>query len=121
MDPFHSLDILKNHFASVVFCRNSGVYNVQNSLYKCRLVRRTPYVCSHVEDGSVLIVAVKECIIVSVSVSPPRQLLGVCSHLVLCCCFLGAEWSNLLCVCAGSGGLLSCFFLLVLSLERTVE
>ena len=30
VDPFHSLDILKNHFASVVFCRNSGVYNVQN-------------------------------------------------------------------------------------------
>ena len=30
VDPFHSLDILKNHFASVTFCRNSGVYNVQN-------------------------------------------------------------------------------------------
>ena len=30
VDPFHSLDILKNHFASVAFCRNSGVYNVQN-------------------------------------------------------------------------------------------
>ena len=30
MDPFHSLDILKNHFASVAFCRNSGVYDVQN-------------------------------------------------------------------------------------------
>ena len=30
MDPFHSLDILKNHFASVAFCRNSGVYNIQN-------------------------------------------------------------------------------------------
>ena len=30
MDPFHRLDILKNHFASVAFCRNSGVYNVQN-------------------------------------------------------------------------------------------
>ena len=29
-DPFHSLDNLKNHFASVAFCRNSGVYNVQN-------------------------------------------------------------------------------------------
>ena len=24
------LDILKNHLASVAFCRNSGVYNVQN-------------------------------------------------------------------------------------------
>ena len=30
MDPFHSLDNLKNHFASVTFCRNSGVCNVQN-------------------------------------------------------------------------------------------
>ena len=30
VDPFHNLDILKNHFASVAFCRNSGVYNVQN-------------------------------------------------------------------------------------------
>ena len=30
VDPFHSLDILKNHFASVAFFRNSGVYNVQN-------------------------------------------------------------------------------------------
>ena len=30
VDPFHSLDILKNNFASVDFCRNSGVYNVQN-------------------------------------------------------------------------------------------
>ena len=28
--PFHSLDIWKNHLASVAFCRNSGVYNVQN-------------------------------------------------------------------------------------------
>ena len=30
VDPFHSLHILKNHFASVAFCSNSGVYNVQN-------------------------------------------------------------------------------------------
>ena len=30
VDPFHSLDILKNHYALVAFCRNSGVYNVQN-------------------------------------------------------------------------------------------
>ena len=32
VDPFHSLDILKNHFASVAFCRNSGVYNVKYSV-----------------------------------------------------------------------------------------
>ena len=30
MDAFHSLDKLKNHFASVAFCRNLEVYNVQN-------------------------------------------------------------------------------------------
>ena len=30
VDPFHSLDILKNHSASFAFCRNLGVYNVQN-------------------------------------------------------------------------------------------
>ena len=38
VDPFHSLDILKNHFASVAFCRNSGDYNVQNgAVYSCPL------------------------------------------------------------------------------------
>ena len=30
VDPFHSLDNLKNHFASIAFCRNSVVYNVRN-------------------------------------------------------------------------------------------
>ena len=30
VDPFHSLDNLKNHFASIAFCRNSAVYNVRN-------------------------------------------------------------------------------------------
>ena len=30
VDPFHSLYNLKNHFASVAFCMNSGVYNVRN-------------------------------------------------------------------------------------------
>ena len=30
VDPFHNLDNLKNLFASVAFCWNSGVYNVQN-------------------------------------------------------------------------------------------
>ena len=30
VDPFHSLDYLKNHFASIAFCRNSVVYNVWN-------------------------------------------------------------------------------------------
>ena len=30
VDPFHSLDNLNNHFASIAFCRNSVVYNVRN-------------------------------------------------------------------------------------------
>ena len=30
MDPFDSLDNLKIHFASIVFCRNSEFYNVRN-------------------------------------------------------------------------------------------
>ena len=30
VDPFHSLDNLKNHFASVAFYRNSAVYNDRN-------------------------------------------------------------------------------------------
>ena len=30
VDPFHSLDNFKNHFASIAFCRNSVVYNVWN-------------------------------------------------------------------------------------------
>ena len=30
VDPFHSLDNLKNHFASIAFCRNSVVCNVRN-------------------------------------------------------------------------------------------
>ena len=42
VDLFHSLENLKNHFASVTFCRNSGVYNVQNGaviVVLCRLVK----------------------------------------------------------------------------------
>ena len=30
VDPFHSLDNLKNQFASIAFWRNSEVYNVRN-------------------------------------------------------------------------------------------
>ena len=56
VDPFHSLDILKNHFASVAFCRNSGVYNVQNGavieLSFCRLCKR---VSSSLMDGGRLL------------------------------------------------------------------
>ena len=30
VDPFHSLDNMKNHFATIAFCRNSVVYKVRN-------------------------------------------------------------------------------------------
>ena len=46
-------------------------------LYRCRLVRRTPYACNPAVDGSVLIVAMKEYIVVFYSVSAPRPILGV--------------------------------------------
>ena len=44
VDPFHSLDSLKNQFASFAFCRNSEVYNVCNGavieFFRCRLDKR---------------------------------------------------------------------------------
>ena len=30
VDPLHSLDNLKNQFASIAFCRNTAAYNVRN-------------------------------------------------------------------------------------------
>ena len=30
VDPFHSLDNLKNHYASITFCKNSAIYNLRN-------------------------------------------------------------------------------------------
>ena len=48
-----------------------------HSQYRCRLVRRTPCACSPAVDGSVLIVVVGECIVLSDSFFPPRSLLGV--------------------------------------------
>ena len=41
VDPFHSLDNLKNQLASITFCRNSEVYNVWN-----RAVIEVPIVVS---------------------------------------------------------------------------
>ena len=78
-----------------------------HSLYRCRLVRRTPCACSHAVDGSVLIVVVRQCIVVSGLDPASRMLLGVGGLSVLCC-FIGAEWLNLPRVCAGYGGFISC-------------
>ena len=76
-----------------------------HSLYISHLVRLTPYACSPAIDGSVLTVAVRECIVVSGSVSAPRPILGVDALSVLCC-FLGAEYLPR--VCADYGGFPSC-------------
>ena len=42
VDPFHSLDNFKNHFASIVFCRNSAVYNERScdTVARCRLDKK---------------------------------------------------------------------------------
>ena len=56
MDPFHSLDILKDHFASVAFCRNSGVYNVQNgAVIELSFVVSVKGVSSSLMDGGRLL------------------------------------------------------------------
>ena len=47
-----------------------------HSLYRCRLVRLTPYAIIPAIDGSVLTVAVRECIVVFGSISA-RSILGV--------------------------------------------
>ena len=75
--------------------------------YRCRLVRRSSCPSSHVVDGSVLIVAVRQYIVVSGSVFAPRPLLVVGGPSVRCC-FLGAELPNQPRMCVQSGGFLSC-------------
>ena len=72
---------------SGVRCKRTSVSRLVvklHSLYICRLVRRTPYDCSHAVDGSVLIVVVREYIVSFGSVSVPRPLLGMGAPSVLC-------------------------------------
>ena len=73
------------------------------------------YACSPAVDGSVLIVAVRECIVALGSVSAPRSILSVGAPSVLCCC-LGAEYPNLPRMCADYGGFPSRLKLLAISL-----
>ena len=40
VDLFHSLDNLKNNFASIAFSKNSVVYNVRNGVVLCHLEKR---------------------------------------------------------------------------------
>ena len=75
-----------------VRCKRTSVSRLVvklHSLYRCRLVRRTLYACSPAVDGSVLIIAVRECIVVFGLVSAPRPILGVGAPSVLCCCIGG--------------------------------
>ena len=84
-----------NHLATVLFNVCSAVtvdccvlfpccvVKKLHSHYRCRLVRRTPYACRPAIDGSVPIVAVRECIVAFGPVSAPRALLGVRAPLVL--------------------------------------
>ena len=74
-----------------------------HSLYGCCLVHLTPYACSPAVDGSVLIVAVREFIVVFGPVSVPLPILGVGAPSVLRY-YLGAEYPIPPCVCSDSGG-----------------
>ena len=52
---------------SGVWCKQTYVSHLVvklHSMYRCRLIRLTPYACSTAIDGSVLTVVVRECIIV---------------------------------------------------------
>ena len=74
---------------SGVCCKRTSVLHLVvklHGMYRCRFVLRTPYACSPEIDGSVLIVAGRECIVVFGSVSVLPSLLGVGAPLVPCCC-----------------------------------
>ena len=73
---------------SGVCCKQATVSHLVmklHSLYRCRLVLRTPYACSPAIDGSVLIVAGREHLVFG-SYAVPRPILVVGALSVLCCC-----------------------------------
>ena len=50
-----------------VWCKRTGISHLVvklHSLYRCPLVRQTPYACSPAIDDSVLTVVMRECIVV---------------------------------------------------------
>ena len=74
---------------SGVCCKRTSVSHLVvklHSLYRCRLVFPTPYVCSPAMDGSVLIIARRECIVVFRLESVHHPILGVGAPSVLCGC-----------------------------------
>ena len=75
---------------SGVCCKRTSVSHLVvklhiHSLYRGRLVLRTPYACSHAIVSSVLIVAGREGTVVFGSVSVPHPIMGVGAPSVLCC------------------------------------
>ena len=88
VSPDSAIDPLVTSQSRVCCKRTSVSHHVVklHCLYICRLVLRTPYAFSPAIDGSVLIVAGRECIVVFGSVSVPRPLLGVGAPSVLGCC-----------------------------------
>ena len=77
------------HYLMAHFYDIPGVSHLVVKLHspnRYRLDRRTPYAYSLAVDGSILIVAVRECIVVFGSVSAPRPILGVGAPSVLCRC-----------------------------------
>ena len=74
---------------SGVCCKRTSVLHLVvklHSMYRCRLVLPTPYACSPAIDGSVLIVAGRECIVVFGSGFVSHPILGVGAPSVICCC-----------------------------------
>ena len=74
---------------SGVCCKRTSVSHLVvklHSMYRCRLVLRTPYACSPAIHGGVLIVDGRECIVVFGSISVPHPILGVGVPSVYCCC-----------------------------------
>ena len=105
---------------SGVRCKRTSISRLVvklHSQYRYLLVRRTACAYSPAVDGSVLIVAVRKCIVVYGSISAPRPVLGVGSPSVLCC-LLGAYRPNIPCVLCRFWRL---SFLIVPCLGRTFE
>ena len=80
ISPDSAIDPLVTSQSGVCCKRTSITHRVVklHSLYRCHLVLRTPYACSPAIDGSVLIVAGRECIAVCCS-----DCVGVCGN--VCC------------------------------------